>query len=336
MNFCRHTEWIRLWNNGETELEVSDRPSRLLEELPDDTKPAGFITLLGNQVKSLLLADLCPQLKTITTTRQNGEIHLHVSNVRPTTPVIIGDGSIPNHNRLPTAPRSYQCHETVHKVLSPDQRLRRASELTDEAYQKLLFPFADVICLFVADIGGTDSAVRRITHWVANERLTSTSSTLLLISSRGQKSAMKLAIENLKFGGYSLHDQFLRVEIMTLSPSRNSLWQKRQITRLRQRVFHMTRVAQEARQRTGSLFSARHATALMQLAADDVDGSLQLPIDFIVASRKYNPVASDLSSHLINWFKQYDNVDALERIAVPAAASSFILDQYPPGMHREC
>lgn len=46
-------------------------------------------------------------------------------------------------------------------------------------------------------------------------------------------------------------------------------------------------------------------------------------------------MACDLASHLAGFLKAARDVSAIERSAVPAAASSFILDHYPPGMHRK-
>ncbi|KAH8193954.1 hypothetical protein TruAng_011877 [Truncatella angustata] len=46
-----------------------------------------------------------------------------------------------------------------------------------------------------------------------------------------------------------------------------------------------------------------------------------------------NPVATDLDMHLTTFLKKVQSYAAVENFAVPMIISSFILDNYPPGMH---
>lgn len=61
--------------------------------------------------------------------------------------------------------------------------------------------------------------------------------------------------------------------------------------------------------------------------------TIDQPFNFISASRRYNPVASDLEEHLSNFLRHVGKPTELTEFAVPMIASSFLLDNYPPGAH---
>ena len=339
MTCCSHTEWTRLWqSNGRPTLETTDRPVRLLEEVANDW-PAGFAVLIGNHTKSLLLSNLCPTTVHHKGPRHHGEIHLHVSRVRAARPTVIADGDLPAHNRLPTSARPYRCHEATNRLFAVTSSGRRASQTADEIYQKLLFPFVDVVCLFVADVGGPDRAMEQVAAWMARDQSQSAAASpvLLLVVPRGQKKKMQKAVETIVRLGAppAVPGLFQRVTIVTFTPSRSAAGQRRQLTILRRKFFETLDTVQESRRRMGALFAARHTVAFLQAAVDGVDALPYAPVDVIRAARQSNPVASDLSLHLTNWLTQFDDDFPLERVAIPLTASSLILDQYPPGMHRK-
>lgn len=60
--------------------------------------------------------------------------------------------------------------------------------------------------------------------------------------------------------------------------------------------------------------------------------------NFVRSSRRTNPAATDHATHLLRLFEHFDGDDdsggSWQRAAIPLAASSFVLDHYPPGMHR--
>lgn len=332
MSHCKHTGWIRLWrNNGQPSLETTDRPHRLTEEFSYEDKP-GVALLIGSQTKSMVLSDLCSKAKRPQGLRHHGDIHLHASHVRPTRPFLIADGDIPTHNRLSTCSKSYRCHESQETPFLKEPLVGRAGEIADKIYQRVLIPFADVICLFVADIGGADFAIQRLAAWVPQDQLHTSpfKPVLLLVISRGQKKRVQSAVEGMTGLNY-----FEQVRIVTFSPSHSAMWQRRQILMLRRRLFQAIDLAQERRRHAGSLFSACHLAAFIQAAADGLSELPHAPMDVIKTSRRTNPVASDLSVHLTNWFKQFDDHGVLERFAIPLASSSIILDNYPSGMHRK-
>lgn len=187
--------------------------------------------LIGNQTKLRLLSTMRPGLSGPKSARHHGEIHLRASNARATKPIVLTEGNIPAHGRLPTSSSSYRCHETTGHRLSDDASYSpKAVQAADVIYQRVVFPLADVVCLFVADIRGADLAVQRLAAWAASGRA-STSPVrpgLLLVVSKGEK-GMHVAIDRMTQPGdpTSLRAHFKYINIIALSPTRKPAWQRR-------------------------------------------------------------------------------------------------------------
>jgi hypothetical protein len=147
---------------------------------------------------------------------------------------------------------------------------------------------------------------------------------------------MQIAVDGMGQAGNSagLNQCFQHISIVAFSPTRRPAAQTRQLMVLRRRLYQAIDMVQKGRHRAGVLFSSRHTIAFLRAATEDV-ASLRSEANPIEVSRRSNPVAPDLSLHLTNFFKGFDDGVALEQLAIPAAASSLILDQYPPGMHRK-
>jgi hypothetical protein len=103
-------------------------------------------------------------------------------------------------------------------------------------------------------------------------------------------------------------------------------------SRLRRYLRNASSRMRHKRADRGLLFSAKHCVAFSEIAFDQL--VIQEPFDFIKASRLQNPVALDLAQHLTNFLNQLQSAQELTEFAAETIASSFLLDHYPPGMHR--
>lgn len=321
-------------------LDISDRPSRVLDDVRNPEEPAGLAMLIGNQTKLRLLSTMHPGLPVPKSARHHGEVHLHVSNARATNPIVLADRDIPAHGRLPTSSTTHRCHETTGHRLSDDASYTpKAAQAADLVTQQVVFPFADVVCLFVSDLGGADLAVQHLAAWAASAR-GSTSPVrpgLLLVVPRGEKKEMQVAVDRMTQPGdpASLRAHFQYINIAALSPTTKPAWERKQLMALRRRLYQAVELAQRERCRAGLLFSMRHTVSLLQLAAEGACAQPRSPLDLIEMSRRSRPVAPDLARHLTDFLKDSYGSAAIERSAVPAVASSLILDHNPPGMHRK-
>lgn len=76
------------------------------------------------------------------------------------------------------------------------------------------------------------------------------------------------------------------------------------------------------------LFSACHFAAFLDHVCS------RFAFNFIGTARLSNPAAADLKAHLANLLQKINTREKM-RSAIPLVASSLLLDNYPPDMHRE-
>jgi hypothetical protein len=105
-------------------------------------------------------------------------------------------------------------------------------------------------------------------------------------------------------------------------------------SKLKCELLKLSKLVRKTRAETSCLFTARHLAGFLQQATGCITAAVQQPFDFIRTSRLDNPVAADLSVHLARFFSHIESLDRLKDFAVPMVASTFMLDHYPPGMHR--
>ncbi|PTB40407.1 hypothetical protein M441DRAFT_70208 [Trichoderma asperellum CBS 433.97] len=336
INNCNHTRWLRLWRKGKhIMLEASDRPRRLLKDFRNVDEPAGVVVLLGNQTKSI--ANFKPGNSQLDRKKSNGEYHLYASYLHDARPMIICDGDMPGHNRLPRSCKLQSCHQVEDRIFMEETDSAKTVEASDNIYHRLISPFSDVICIFVEDVGGIDSTLRRLNAWSRCSQLSSTlfvRPALILVTSRGQKTQIENAVN-----AASLNDYFQRIRIVTVCRrtrklrSRNVKMKPKQCLALRREILRSLDIIQQSRLMAGMLFCVRHTVEFLYTASEIVTRSSCEPFDYINRSRDNNPIATDFVKHLTTFLCYFDD-ENMKQLALPHIASSIILDQYPPGMHH--
>ncbi|KAI9146675.1 LOW QUALITY PROTEIN: Phospholipase A1 [Paramyrothecium foliicola] len=221
-----------------------------------------------------------------------------------------------------------------------DDTVESAINLADTVHHRILLPFVDVQCLFVADIGGVDTTVRRLATWAAVPVRSTTADirpVLVLVVTRGQVKKMKAALNALpEFDKRTsaLGKHFRQVRIIVFNPTRRTNRKNGKQQRvLRRALIQSINSVHRERNQLGLLFSAFHTAHLLQAAAERAVASPWTPLNFIATARKYNSVAVHMDAHLMNFLEQFRDNDSLQRLAIPLVASAILLDQYPPGMH---
>jgi hypothetical protein len=336
-----------LRKDHELVLEVSDRAKRLLDGLSDpDEQPASLVVLIGNRSKVLVGEKLGVGYARPGGKRAHGEIHLSAAarSSSADKQVLVADGDIPAINRLWRSWKAQQCHEVTVRPLPQDSFPGTIVETADYVYYRLLLPFADVVCFFADDLGGIDRVVCRLAAWLDKGPASATEVRpwLLVVVGDGAEEELLASFWDLVSAETSIdvRDRFRGVRVVSLSAQRRGVGRRQRHAKgpwdgVRDEVLRASDLTQRARRGSSSLFSARHLAAFLQHAAENVPDTLRAPFDFIRASRMWNPVAPDLEMHLANFLRGFRSPEAIKDVAVPVVASSLILDQYPPGMHRK-
>ncbi|KAI9146754.1 Vegetative incompatibility protein [Paramyrothecium foliicola] len=336
---------LQLFNNTATyRLSFTPDSSHLSTDagiLMLENAPVGFLSLIGNQTKSVVLSQLGVRCEG-SLRRRHGELHLHLALNPLNKPLIIADGDLPAHSRLPRVSKPYRCHEVSERrfMNETDDTVESAINLADTVHHRILLPFVDVQCLFVADIGGVDTTVRRLATWAAvpvRSTAADIRPVLVLVVTRGQVKKMKAALNALpEFDKRTsaLGKHFRQVRIIVFNPTRRTNRKNGKQQRvLRRALIQSMNSVHRDRNQLGLLFSAFHTAHLLQAAAERAVASPWTPLNFIATARKHNSVAVDMDAHLMNFLEQFRDNDSLQRLAIPLVASAILLDQYPPGMH---
>lgn len=82
------------------------------------------------------------------------------------------------------------------------------------------------------------------------------------------------------------------------------------------------------------LFSAEHFVVFLDHACSRFAEGRSEPLNFIRTARLGNPPAADLKGHLTNFLGKIDTLDEMRSFGIPMVASSLLLDNCPPDMHR--
>ena len=210
-------------------------------------------------------------------------------------------------------------------------------------YYRLLLPFADVVCLFLDDLGGVNLAARKLAAWLNYGRASSGSVLpwLLLVAEdgRGENNIIAEFERGVRDEtSISLLTRFQGVQAVSLSarssPRCKQRYKHRQWHKFQDELLHLIECATETRIKTRYLYSMEHLVAFLQHATTLLS-SWSGPFNFISVSRAQHPIGADLELHLSNFLDRISSVEDFKTFALPVIASSFILDHYSPRMHRK-
>lgn len=350
MDLCKHTGWLRLSTRERGHvLEVSDRAQRLLDSLPSPERQfPSMIILIGNGTKRLTMQHLGVEITRPNTIRGHGEVHLSISPATQTgeRPLLIADSDVPPHSRLGRPRKSPLCHEITARPIpqpSDDAAASKVEHAADRIYSRLLVPFADVVCVFANDLGGLNSVARRVTAWLDLGRSSNVTVCpwLVIVIDDGEETVVRQAFtdmlrEKTSIGVSEVFQGVRIVSLKQMSPKtmRRSLPPVRWDI-LCNELSYMAETKRIERRLASSLWSATHLAAFLRHAADEQTDEAAGPLSFLAVSRTDNPVAPDLEAHLADFLRSFHSLKHLKEFAIPVIASSFLLDQYPPGMHRK-
>jgi hypothetical protein len=352
MRICNHSHWLGLCKrDSEITFAQSDRAQILLHSLPyfESQKPSLFV-LVGNGSKTRALKELASAntVKSISK-RGRGEIHLHIdpSATFSDRPILFADGDFPVLRKPNKAMLVDNCHGVIKRILSglresvPNDHLQTA---VDSLYFRLLSPFTDVFCFFAADLGGLQPIALRIASWLntgpPSTLPVATHSQIIIVteSSTPELQESRVLDHFLQLLAHETRTDpstcFAGVRVLSLLPDGDVSPSARH-RKLKETLMGASDQVRSARIESRTLFSAQHFAAFLGHACSHFVTNPKEPFNFIRTSRIDNPPALDLKDHLTRFLLKINTLPELKSFAIPLIASSFLLDSYPPGMHRK-
>jgi hypothetical protein len=352
MKSCDHSQWLGLGlQQGNIVFQETDRLQTLIEGLPDpDTRKPSLFVLIGRKTKSLFLQKLVSveRKNKFRWKRARHGIHLHLdaSSAFHDNPVFYADSYLPTHLVGDCTSRPDSCHESVTRPLprsSSDYLGLAGTRAADFLYSRLLRPFSDVFCLFLADLGGIQPVVQHLASWLDKGRTITVPqavnpSVIIVVESEtpGYKVEKQVKEELLHLleqeTPRSIFDSFFEVRVVSIFPEGKLSLQSRH-RQLKERLLDALHQAQERRMRVGMHFSATHFAVFFRHACDHFVKTPDEPFNFIKTSRLRNPVSPEMDRNLSRFLKHIRTPRELTKFAIPIIASSLFLNAYPPDMH---
>ncbi|OBS17023.1 hypothetical protein FPOA_12047 [Fusarium poae] len=344
MSPCRHTCWLKPWSLGiERGVEVTDRPQKILKEFKDpNTESAGLLVLIGNQSKQTAFKKLSFQTGRIQA-RTGGEIHLLASSLKENRHkrIIIADTDVSGRQPKPPSLSSSPCH-AIKVLTDTTQHVADEAPNYENLLQKSLFASADVICIFVDDLGEFDESLKRLHFWLRNGPPSSSPVRPHILLVVRQESRQRYECDLNRFVSehqYGSSDSgfhsitLVGVPRMSGKGRRRNCGQTRRWQVLGPVLSKALDTSRQARRRSDSIFSVHHLSHFLQYAASVALSSSTEPLSFVKISRLLRGVARDLSHHIKSFFEKFDSIKTFQQVAIPLVASSLLLDHYSPGMH---
>ncbi|EUC27395.1 hypothetical protein COCCADRAFT_111821 [Bipolaris zeicola 26-R-13] len=339
---CNHSQWLGIsTEENSCALLESDRAQTLLANSPTaGVQCPSLFVLIGSTSKARAIQELV-SAKASTTRRAHGEVHLQLdhSSAFSERPIYIADSDIPERHQRGRIIPADSCHETIaHSFYQAGKRPLDASRIAETIYAQLLHPFADVFCLFAADLGGLRRISRQVAAWLEKPQAsllpTETYPSLVIVtenSTRAREEVIRgwfldiLGADTSK----SLSDRFSSLEVVVLSQV-GSMSNGARHHRLRDCLRRVSDRVRKHRTNTRTLFSVRHFHAFFRLACQHLARGDSEPFDFMTAARLRNPVSPDLKQHLSSFMQLVRSPRELIDFVAPTIASSLFLDSYPP------
>lgn len=293
----------------------------LISELPEPKHQYPRLSVfLGDRMKDIALQRLFPH-NNIRRSRPTASIGLRVDNssVEHQEPHLFVDGGVGPWNPSP--------HQTQAGVR--DYPIAwRATSVEDTIriiYTRLVFLFADVVCIFADDFLSIQSVAQFL---VDCANLGSASSLPIAVRPRivviSSDSCAKEFYQELRKGDQQLIGSFSAVKLIHINGFGESAFRDR----LRASIRTQLEDVQEARHDHGAYFSGLHLHGLFDLAVRHLSSNNSSPFNFVKATREVNPVPHGLSYHISHYFEVGNRGGCCLDTLVSSTASALLMDHY--------
>lgn len=341
MSGCRHTDWVEL-SAATRHLRLSDpaRLHRLVGQLERAAKQYPQIVLcLGEEEKRKLISQILlgQRVTRSSSTKKfcsggNPTIVSDKSQSNVDHPIFFAHGRV--EGAIP-ASRDYLCHETksTRNVWPTSQQ-----GVHDAVLTKLLFPFSNLVCIFVDDLGGFDAALDKLKAWSltppatdfadfarrALPRVYLITSGPLDADAQLLEEAARSRLEKIKFRDHFSNVQILRIDTSSLEEFHDGF---------RLLLLDELTTSTLERERHRVSFSAKHLADFFSQATLHIASNPTQKFSFISASRAHRPVPPSYLEQIgVVLSSRAKHGIGFDKVAT-LISSCLLLDAYPRASH---
>jgi hypothetical protein len=214
-------------------------------------------------------------------------------------------------------------------------RGRDLSSSNDIVHCRLLFLFADVVCVFLDDFPTLEDFVQRFHEWLEIESASLLPGPLrprvLFVTAEPERASVADSLCHIYQN--SGKQNFSSVQVIRLES--DSLGSTSRVLRLKDTVLTHSAQMFALREENYVLFTATHLQALFGAAAVHCSTTLQDPFDCLTAARRISNLRDDFTPHLGRFVALAQRYYVPYHDVVALVASALALNAYPPGMHSK-
>lgn len=334
MSRCNH---VALVDAFQTSVVDPNRMSRLFKSLHDpDRQFPCQVVCVGQKEKRSALRQIFSGNNPAK--RPEGLVNLYIDtcSIAQEYPLLLVDTD-PSLEVQPRLLQHVSCHEIkTHRIdwdCPPDFCFQ------DVLLARLVFLFADVICIFADDVGGLAGAGGHLLAWSrcgsASSLRSQVRPRVIVVTSEPRSAATQLLEESIT--ALSVTADFIatfsamRIEYVEQCGSSAVRYQPLRRLLRQDEVPH----ARKIRQRSRMLFSARHLSWLFPHAVAHFCRSFEDTFDFVQCFSDCGHQQSNLLYHASTFINQSMERKVPYDAVASVIASSILLDAYPQGTHSE-
>ena len=305
MNTCDHISWLHVCDRKDSFIYHDDRVTRVFQELSDvQTQHLIMICFLERKRKIAVMRELF--------SRNNFKRSHHSDfvNLRLDFATIKSNFSLLllNSDSLSLTPQQMNlslCHHE--KILSTIWFTRWQHRSTNTIYDRLVFLFCDVICIFVENLEELGQVTQLLFVWFRVESASSLSERVrsrVVIIVESETNSMIHSFLNLEKLRFSLQQKnliqrsevFASITLMRLAKTQLSALAR--FRRLKKVILKKTNTTRAVRVEKRVLFSTKHIRRFLHHVIQHTAFFVIESFNFVAISRLSNEIRNDYETHL--------------------------------------
>jgi len=300
-----------------------------------------LLLFVGRKTKDVALRELF-SWNNLKRSQRNGVATLTAEtlSIQSDFPILFAE-SDPVIESIPQVTTSALCHET--SPYPANWALSGSQNIYDIVHARLFCLFIDVLCIFADDFRDFEEVVSRLQAWAALGRATKqvdSARPKVIIVKQGTGPGPSSTYDLLQ--SESLHHDLSQLECREFFSSITVIYlADEQIStlarhrRLKELIQRQTEEIRHLKQSVGCSYSALHLSCFFTDAVKHTARTITEPFDFLLSSRRTNPVSVNFPVHLSEFLRLSTQRGLSHRMRTTFIASTILLDAYPPGMHCE-
>ncbi|KAE8357199.1 hypothetical protein BDV27DRAFT_151513 [Aspergillus caelatus] len=330
------TSWldVGVGENGSYVIRDYGRLDQVVSELTQPRRQHPFLSVfLGGKNKDIALQAIFPQ-NNIRRTQPCSRIGLRydITSSDSESPILFADGNVtPTKSVLDAMPGVYD-----YPITWPISSIDNTSRLV---YTRLIFLFADLVCLFADDFPDLMSVAHFLVDCVSMRSASAMPvavrpRVLVVLMGNPDRSERNGPLQQFYQQLYEvdsthLSECFFNVNLVYLDPMQS---ESIRYDGVRTWILNQRENIQIVHRENWSQVNAVQLGALFTSAIRNLVSQNQAFFDFVNASREWNPVGAGLSDHVAHFLEVGHREECKLEILLSSLASALILDHCLPGM----